>query len=140
MRHLNNAAFLLVALLSLQACASSGAAGGNPPTATSSPDYLTSIEISGTQAANAYEIITRLRPRWLQAGRIGSMSGGVRTQVIAVYLDGQRVVGQDALRSISSSGIKTMRFLDATRAATVLRETGSEPIAGAILITSTKVQ
>lgn len=45
-----------------------------------------------------------------------------------------------ALRSISVTGIKTLQYYDAARAATVLRDPGSTPVAGAIVITTTRVQ
>jgi hypothetical protein len=119
------------------ACASSA----KPATTTvtqSTPDRLTSVEIQTISASNAYELISRLRPRWLQQANVGSLSGGARNQIIAVYLDGARMGGTESLRSISSNGIKTMQYYDATRAAVVLRDAGSDPIAGAILITTTR--
>jgi hypothetical protein len=130
---------LSVLTIAVSACASSGSSGA-PRAAQSSPDYVTSIEIDKTPASNAYELIDRLRPRWLQAPAAGSLSGSVRTQVIAVYLDGFRVGAKEGLRSISAAGIKSMRYYDAARAATVLHEVGSEPIAGAIVITTTQSQ
>ena len=122
------------------ACASSGGTSTTTAVRTSSSDYVTSMEIEATQAANAYELISRLRPRWLQTSAAGSLSGSVRTQTIAVYLDGFRVGAKEGLRSISASGIKTMQYYDAARAATILHEVGSEPIAGAIVITTTRIQ
>jgi hypothetical protein len=134
----------LVMLALLIGCASSGASSGDPPskpkTRTSSPDYVTSMEIQATPASNAYEVISRLRPRWLQTTAPGSLSGGGRSQVIAVYVDGVRVGAKEGLRSISASSIKTMQYYDASRAATILRGVGSEPIAGAIVITTTQIQ
>ena len=125
---------LLCATL-LAACASSGRA--RPAVATSSPDVVTAVEIAATPAQNAYDLVNRLRPRWLQQPRAASISGGrVRNQVIVVYLDGARLGGADALRSISASGIKSMRYYDAVRAAAVLRDPGTEPIAGAIVLTT----
>ncbi len=116
----------------LGACASSG--GSRTTVQSSSADYVTSIEIAATGANNAYDLINRLRPRWLRTQAPGSIGAGVRSQVVAVYLDGVRLGGLDALRSLSTAGIKTMQYYDATRAATVLRDPGSEPIAGAIVI------
>lgn len=66
----------------------------------------------------------------------GSIGGGVRSQAIVVYLDDSRLGGLDALRTLSTDGIRSMRFLDATRAATVLHNMGSEPIAGAIVLST----
>ena len=131
---------LLTGLALTTACASN-----TPSTASTvrqaSPDYITSVEVNATPATNAWDLVSRLRPRWFQAQqRMGSISGGARTQEIAVYLDGTRMGSLEALKSINSSGIKSLQYYDATRAATVLRDPGSQPIAGAIVITTTKIQ
>jgi hypothetical protein len=108
---------------------------------SSNPDYITSIEVEGTAATNAYDLIRRLRPRWLQTSAASSIGGGtVKGQVIVVVLDGTRMGGVETLRSIGTSGIKTLQYYDAIRAATVLRDPGSDPVAGAIVITTTKIQ
>ena len=103
----------------------------------SSPDVITSIEINATPVPTAFDIVSRLRPSWLRQGRTGSIGGGtVSSQVTLVYLDGQRVGGIETLKTISSAGITSMRYLDATRAATILRDPGSEAISGAIVIST----
>ncbi len=140
MRHSKSPILSLVALAACIACASTGTSSSGPKTRTSSPDYVTSIEIAATPASNAYELVSRLRPRWLQTQGAGSLSGSVRTQVVAVYVDGVRVGAKEGLRSISASSVKTMQYYDAARAATILHEVGSEAIAGAIVITTTRIQ
>ena len=108
---------------------------------TGNPDYITSIEVEGTATSNAYDLIRRLRPRWLQASAASSIGGGtVKNQIVVVVLDGTRMGGLETLRSIGTTGIKTLQYYDAIRAATVLRDPGSDPIAGAIVITTTKIQ
>lgn len=103
----------------------------------SSPDVITSIEINATPVPTAFDIVSRLRPNWLRAGRTGSIGGGsVSSQVTLVYLDGQRLGGIETLRTLTAAGITGMRYLDATRAATILRDPGSEAISGAIVITT----
>jgi hypothetical protein len=140
MRHSKSLILALITLATGIGCASSGGSSSGPKTRTSSPDYVTSIEIAATPASNAYELISRLRPRWLQTQGAGSLSGSVRTQVIAVYVDGVRVGAKEGLRSISASSVKTMQYYDAARAATILHGVGSEAIAGAIIITTTQIQ
>ncbi len=122
------------AALSSAACASSGTA--TPRVTESSPDRMVSAEIEATSGAStAFDLVRRLRPRWLQGGETGSIGGGrVTTQVLLVYLDDNRLGGVEALRSLDASGIKSMQYYDAVRAATILREVGSEPIAGAIVV------
>jgi hypothetical protein len=108
-------------------------------TKTASPDYVTSAEIAATPASSAYDLIARLRPRWLKPLPAGSLRS-VRSQVIVVYVDGVKIGPTEGLRSISASSVTTMQYYDATRAATVVHDVGSEPIAGAIVITTTRVQ
>ena len=142
MRKLN----YLIFAAALTGCASSSTgtattSGAAAIVRNSNPDYITSIEVEGTATTNAYDLIRRLRPRWLQNSGASSIGGGtVRGQVIAVVLDGQRLGGLETLRTIGTSGIKTLQYYDATRAATVLRDAGSDPVAGAIVITTTKIQ
>ena len=125
-------------LLVAAGCASSS--GGTTTNVTeASPDRVTSAEIEAIQgASNAYDLVRRLRPRWLQSsGGTASIGGGrITGQVLVVYLDGNPLGGIDALRQLSSAGIKSMQYYDAVRAATVLREVGSEPISGAIVIST----
>lgn len=119
---------LVATTFTLVACATSG---GSP---RRSPDRIDSAEIATSSAINAYELIDRLRPSWLRATGQGSLSGGVRSQVILVYLDGARLGDLQSLRSLGVAGIRSIQWLDAARAATVLTEVGSEPIGGAIVI------
>lgn len=117
-------------LLALAACASPGTARSS----TGSPDRITSAEISSSSATNAYELVSRLRPNWLKRTSTGSIGGGVRSQVILVYLDGNRLGDVSALRTLSVTGIRSVQWLDAGRAATVLQGIGSDAIAGAIVL------
>lgn len=123
--------FLAMAAAGTLACASSGS---TPKASESSRDNLTSVEIKETSATTAYDLVSRLRPQWLRASGVASMGGRASGPVILVYLDGNRVGTVEALRSINASGIQTMQFLSATRAAVVLTDIGSDAIAGAISI------
>lgn len=114
------------------ACASSGTGSA---TARSLPDRLTRSEISTSNATNAYELINRLRPNWLRPPATGSISGGtIRSQMVLVYLDGQRLEDLSALRTISASSIQSAQWLDSSRAPTILRDVPAGPIAGAIVL------
>lgn len=134
--------FLLVATALLSACASttSGTPTTRTPTRESAPDYITYVEVVATPVANVYDLINRLRPHWLRTQPAGSIRGNTRNQVIAVYLDDARIGDLASLRTISTSGVQSLRFYDATRAATVLRNPGTDPIAGAIVISTTNIQ
>lgn len=111
------------------ACAS----GAASKVSESSRDKVTSVEINATPASSAYDLVNRLRPHWLRQGGTSSIGGGsIRGLVTLVYLDGNRVGTIDALRSISSTGIRSMEWIPATRAAVVLTDVGSDAINGAI--------
>ncbi len=123
---------LLAATVAVTACASSGSGSSG---ARSSPDRLDRSEIMKSNASNAYELINRLRPNWLRTTSPGSIGGGItRTQMILVYLDGQRLEDLNALKTISAASIQSGQWIDSARAATVLRDVPAGPIAGAILL------
>jgi hypothetical protein len=121
----------LALAVSFAACASTGTSSGT----RRAPDLIAGDEIASSGAANALEAVTRLRPNWMRARGTGSIAGGrIQSQVIVVYLDGQRLGDITSLRMLSVVGIQSMQWLDAARAATVLSGLGSEAIAGAIVI------
>lgn len=132
---------LVIATAFLCACASttSGTSSARTTAREASPDYITSVEVAATPVSNVYDLINRLRPQWLRT-QTGSIRDNTRSQVIAVYLDDARMGDVASLRTISTSGVQSLRYYDATRAATVLRNPGSDPIAGAIVITTTNSQ
>ena len=129
----------LAMVVSFTGCASSGtsnsAASGTKTAVGGSPDVIVAGEIATSGASSALEAVTRLRPNWLRDRGTGSMAGGnTMTQMIAVFMDGQRLGDITSLRMLSVSGIKSMQWLDAARAYTVLSGLGSDPISGAIVI------
>jgi hypothetical protein len=133
MRRLLVCSLTVVTMLSSTACASSGASAAP----RSSPDLITTAEINATSAASAYDIVVRLRPNWLRQGTVGSIGGGrLSPQLVVVYLDGNRLGGLESLRTLSATGIRSMQYLDATRAALVLKDPGSDALAGAIVIST----
>lgn len=114
----------------LLACASSGAGSSR-----ASPDKISRAEIYSSNASNAYELISRLRPQWLRPPATGSISGGVvRSQSILVYLDRQRLEDLDALKTISVEGLDSAEWIDAARVQTVLNDVPGGAIAGAIVL------
>lgn len=130
--------FLLLALAASTFAATGCASSGSTPAADrKSPDIITHEEIAANSANNAYDLITRVRPTWLRARGAASMANGnVAGLTIPVYLDGHRLGDLGVLRTMSVSGIASMRWLDAARASTTLGGIGSEAIAGAIVIKS----
>jgi len=129
-------AALSLALVASAACASSGTP--KPDVQQSSRDRVTSVEINSTPSSNAYDLVTRLRPQWLKTYGVASIGGnsGSRTSnsVTYVYLDGSKMGEIDVLKSISSSGIKSMEWISSTRAPVLFTDIGSDPVNGVISI------
>jgi hypothetical protein len=122
----------LSTIVALVACASSG---GGSAAARTSPDKITRAEIYNSNATNAYELISRLRPHWLRPGATGSIAGGVvRNQGTLVYLNDQRLEDLNALKTISAAGIESAQWIDASRVQTVLSNVPGGAIAGAIVL------
>ncbi|MFN2565958.1 MAG: hypothetical protein ABR499_13260 [Gemmatimonadaceae bacterium] len=95
-------------LLVVSGCATGQAA--RPPSETVAKGALiTTEEVRGTQAKDAYEIIQFLRPSWLQ--RRGAYTFGDDGGV-AVYLNAMRLPGLEALREIESSAVTSIRYFD----------------------------
>lgn len=131
-------AYMMGAAVLLSACASSTTRTSNATPREAAPDYITSVEVAATPVANVYDLIARLRPHWFRTST-GSIRSNTRNQVVAVYLDDARIGDIQSLRTISTSGVSSLRYYDATRAAVVLRNPGSDPIAGAIVISTTNI-
>lgn len=87
---------------------------------------LNEAEITRAGARTAYEAIERLRPWYLSLTRTRGASGER-----AVYVDGMRLGGLDALRGIPSASVREIRTLD-SREATMRFGTGHS--AGAIVV------
>jgi hypothetical protein len=103
---------LIVAALVVAACA--------PPAATGefrNPNLITREEIVTTQAANAHDAISRLRPAMLRSrGRVTINAGASGYPL--VYLDGQRYGEIEILKSVPVEHISQIRFLSASDATT----------------------
>ena len=67
------------------------------------------------------------------------MAGGrMSSMQTLVYLDGAKMGAIDVLRTLNATGIKSMQWIPATRAATVLRDVPSDSINGVISISTEK--
>jgi hypothetical protein len=123
--------FLAVALL-LPATVYAQDSAKAKPKIKRNPDVISMQEIeASTDAHDAYELVKRLRPLWLTMRGVGSINLPVAE--LAVYVNGVRLGGPDALRDIPRTDIAEMRFLRGTDA-TQRFGTGHEN--GAILVTS----
>src|SRR5881296_55318 len=81
-------------------------------------DKITREEILGSAHKNAdmFQVIRDLRPQFLEPPRgVRTLGGSAPPGPIAVYVDGRREPGVDALRLMLPADVDEVRFLDATR-------------------------
>lgn len=95
------------------------------------PDRITPEEIDASQhrQLNIHEFIRRTRPGFLELP--GARGGGAATPPIAVYVDGRRQGGVDALKSIPAANVQDVVYFEPQRAAA---EFGPQAASGAIVI------
>ncbi len=110
---------VLLAALGVAACAAASQGG---QTAARSSNIITAEEIASISAANAYEVVQRLRSKWLitrgtPGARDPILEGGLSGGIV-VYLDGVRRGGVEALRDIPVEQIRELRWIDAKDATT----------------------
>lgn len=117
-RPIRAAAIAVLALLS--ACAVNGSRPGIP----ADPDRLTVEEIAASGAANAYDVVQRVRPAWLRQ-QVDSRSDGRELQTLVIH-NGARYGYLGSLQDLSAEMIGSMRFLDGTEAQTVLTSNDRE--------------
>ena len=139
-------ALTLVAVLTAAAgaCASgSGASeGSSAPVArermaSRQPDVITYDEVvaSASSASTAYDLISQLRPNFLQAKGVQSIHGGEMNAPL-VYLDRNLLGSISALRDIPVSAIAEVRYFNASSAA--MRFGSKETASPAIQVTTRK--
>jgi hypothetical protein len=84
-------------------------------------------------ATNLWEVVRRLRPRWLEVNRRGDRSFGLQTNL--VVFQNQTYLGNvDMLRQFSPESAYELEFLDGSTASNTLPGLGSQHVAGAIVI------
>ena len=115
MKAVRSTALILAVLASGTAvgCASTQSAGGEGGTS----DVLTREEIMATEATNLYEVIRRLRPRWLQVRSTRSFN---METLIAVLQNDMYLGGAETLKEMSPELAYEIRYMDGTRAANVI--------------------
>jgi hypothetical protein len=118
----------LAALVLLVACASAGKSRSH-----ANRDLITAGEIERVGATNALEAVQRLQPRMLVKQR-GPSSINFEDQVqIAVYVDGSRMGGVEALPLIQAASILEIHYLSPSEA---VIKYGTGNAGGAIVITT----
>lgn len=116
-------------LLLVLACSGATSAGGSQ--SGSSQNLITAADIEQQHFANAHEVISALRPHWIQS-RSPSFGASGRLGVM-VYLDNNRLGGPEFLRQVAAGQIESARYLSATEATA---RYGTNHADGAILIMS----
>jgi len=96
-------------------------------------DVLTAEEIqaSAVHAADLHRAIRSLRPHFLTPSRGVRTLGNSIQEPLAVYLNGARQSGEDALRTIQASSVEEVRYLDPNKAG---NEFGPKASGGALLV------
>jgi hypothetical protein len=92
-------------------------------------NQITREEIAERNVSNAYDLVRTLRPAWLR-GRRGD-SSFARSTAVAVYQEGMRMGGPEALRSIPTASIVSIQYYDAVSAT---QRFGSDHGGGAIVV------
>lgn len=119
---------LLALLLSGIACATSG-----EPTQRRDTTVITRqeiVEMQG-QVSNLYDLVQRLRPRWLDVRAPSSFSGSTE---IVVYQDQSYLGDPSMLRGLGLDAAVYLSYLDQSQAMAQLPGLGSRRIAGAIVL------
>lgn len=124
-----SAAFVILAALQMGGCA----AGTRSTASSGSFDRLTREQIVAVDGAqNLYDVVQRLRPRWLQV-RAADRSFGLSTAIV-VFQDQTFLGDVSALRQLSPELPYEMRWVDGTTASATLPGLGSKHVSGAIVL------
>lgn len=116
-------------VVAVSACASSGS-GSQTSYNRISAEEIASME---GQVGNLYDLVSRLRPRWLQVRSTQrSLSGG--DQEIVVYQDQSLLGGVDMLSGLGLELPLYLSYLDGAQATAQLSGLGSRRVEGAIII------
>lgn len=129
MRFVRASLLLSLVVVSLAACASTGGSNGNGRDI----NHISGQEIAEVEAnvSNLYELIQRLRPRWLTVR--GDRSFSSATEIV-VYQDQMFLGGIGTLRNLDPSFPHSLTYLDAAQATAQLPGLGSRSVEGAIVI------
>lgn len=106
---------------------------------------ITAEEVAASPVNNAYDLVQALRPRWLnergqqrltttqRRDAAGRAVRGMDTSAIVAYVDGTRLGDVNALRTVNTSDIRSVRHLNSSEATL---QFGSGHTHGAILVTT----
>lgn len=101
--------FTVVLLLTVGAGVPGCASSGGSSSASGRQDVLTAEQMTSVSATNLYDIVERLRPRWLRVRDLGTLNQG---RGIAVVRGGAVLGGVEVLRNMGPDGILELRYKD----------------------------
>ncbi|MEK9501113.1 hypothetical protein [Gaopeijia maritima] len=120
---------LLVALFAILATGCASASGSSEGRRS---DLLTRDEIMGAEATNLYDVVQRLRPRWLSVR--GTRSFNMETSIV-VFQNDMHLGGTASLREVSPELAWEIAYMDGARASASLPGiTSGQHVEGAIII------
>ena len=98
--------------------AGTGAADGDarPSRSSSNTNVLAAADIEAAAQRNMRDVITALRPRWLQNSTAGSSRGMGANGEISVYVNGRPSGGIDALTGIDKSAVERVLYYTVSEA------------------------
>jgi len=134
MRRIHALPLLLLALALAPACTPAASSGTTSAPSRGRSDRLTREEIAAVSAANLYDVVQRLRPRWLTVRDAQSVGSGVQSAEIVVYQNQTLLGGTEVLRSLNPGAAYSLEFMDGERASSILPGIGSRRIQAAIII------
>ena len=129
---LQSTLLVILSVATLGACASAGTTSTTPGAVRGDPDLLTQAEIESVGVGNLYDVVSRLRPRWLSARGGSNFSGGGGG--IVVYQNQTRLGGPEVLRQLGTGAAVRIRFLEGSVASNTLPGLSSTSVYGAIVI------
>lgn len=115
---------LIVALLVLHACASTGSSSP----ASGNSNVITRDDLVGLERLTALQAVERLQPRWVQTRGLDSFE---ESNEVVVYIDGTRMGGPEELRRLNATQVGEIRYLDSRQATT---QFGAGHPSGAIFV------
>ena len=117
----------LMTVLLFWGCASSGSSNGP----RRQHDVITSAEIEAANVSNLYQLVERLRPRWLDVRARQSFNANTS---IVVYQGQSYLGGVDMLRQLGKDAAFTLKYLDGPTASATLPGLGMKQVEAAIVI------
>jgi hypothetical protein len=122
------ASALALLMMVLSACAG----GGEGPRTESHPERLTREEIVSAGVTNLYDVVQRLRPRWLEV-RAPRTIVGMDTGVV-VLVDRTYVGDQEELKRMGVEMAASMQYMPGSRAAAEFALPRDRHIEGVIIV------